>query len=100
MIVTDWTAWLRAVVGADSHQAVSSKLGMSPSTVGRWMRCGRVPAGGALAIARAYGADPVSALLASGHITLRDLQSGALQNAVSIAPTSLLVAELQRRSEV
>jgi len=48
-------------------------------------------------LARAYEADPVAGLLSAGYLTREDMMNGGLANAVHVAPTALLIAELHAR---
>lgn len=96
MLITDWRTWLATITDHPPH-VISEKIGKSPSTVGRWMRNDSIPAGGAIEIARAYNADPVASLVASGWIKLDDIANGGVRNAITLAPTSCLLDELRRR---
>nr|WP_278101117.1 hypothetical protein [Microbacterium proteolyticum] len=63
------------------------------------MRAGQIPADGAILIARAYGADPVLALLRTGWLHETDFTEGGLRSAVSVAPSSFLTEELHLRAQ-
>lgn len=52
-----------------------------------------------IAIARAYGADPIEGMIAAGLLIEADLAGGALRNAVRVAPTSFLTDELHQRAQ-
>lgn len=58
----------------------------------------RCPSHGVIAIARAYGVDPVDGLIAAGWITAADLANGGHRSAARRTPTVVLAAELHRRA--
>lgn len=96
-----WTRHLRSVAGRDNDTAIAEKVGISPSTVGRW-RAGTVDPKPrqVVAFARAYGQSPIASLIAAGYLAADDLGDelltvgGADLDAVS---TDALLAELQHR---
>lgn len=56
-------------------------------------------ADGVIAIARAYGADPIDGLVSAGLLTEGDLiGGGGLRNAVRHAPVTYLTEELHERA--
>lgn len=57
-----------------------------------------MPAEVVIHIARHFGGDPVEGLLAAGILTVDDLNSGGLRNAVRVSPTFYLTEELHERS--
>jgi hypothetical protein len=65
--------------------------------VARWIRHGVLEPNELLALARAYKADPIEGLLASGWLTMNDLRNGGMTYIISRAPTRMLVNELHKR---
>lgn len=65
----DWNAFLDRLPGSPNDNQISSASGVARSNVGRWRNDGQQPRPSqAVAVARAFGRNPLSALVASGHL--------------------------------
>jgi hypothetical protein len=95
--LTNLDDWVKTATGSASARAIAEKLHRSNTTVATWLRTGKMPCHVVIELARIYHADPVGGLLAAGYLNREDLMNGGLRNAVHIAPTALLVAELHSR---
>jgi transcriptional regulator with XRE-family HTH domain len=93
----EWDEWFERVTRGETQQQIGDRLGVSRSTVVRWMRHGVLEPNELLALARAYKADPLQGLLASGWLTMEDLRNGGMTYILSQTPTRLLVNELYKR---
>jgi hypothetical protein len=61
-----FATWFERVTNGASHRAAAAAVDMSNATVSRWFKIDQPPADGVVALARAYGADPIEALIAIG----------------------------------
>ncbi|MEZ3156840.1 hypothetical protein AB1K56_07895 [Microbacterium sp. BWR-S6Y] len=95
--MTMWRQWLDRATNRDSDREIARKTRLAHTTIGRWRNAGTAPAEGVIAIARAYGADPIEGLIFAGLLTEADLLNGGLRNAVRHAPTAYLTEELHER---
>jgi transcriptional regulator with XRE-family HTH domain len=95
--MTHWDSWLERATNGASARAIAAALGVSNSTVSNWARNEVIPAEGAVAIARAYDASPVAALIAAGYLTDDDLAGFEVITALRLATRLQLVEELFRR---
>ena len=93
----NWDDWFHRVTRGETQQQIGERLGVSRSTVARWMRHGVLEPNELLALARAYKADPIQGLLASGWLSMEDLKNGGMTYIISCAPTRMLVNELYKR---
>lgn len=98
--------WLKRVSGGASVLAVATRVGMDQSTLNRQMKA-TPPPETVVRIARAYGHDPVAALVEHGLLNLDDIEAGVdLTEAAHLAWLSddeggatdeVLLAEIGRR---
>lgn len=98
--MTTWTDWLRSTTNGASLRAIAASIGSagSPSSLQRWVNEEvRPPAEAVVAIARAYGADPLLGLVAAGYLDENDLAQNRTVAAVRDASTLQLTEELMRR---
>lgn len=95
----NWVAWLRSVAGANATtRNISDTTHSDYSTVWRWLEGQSTPsASTVIAVARAYRADPIGALIAAGYLTRADLELPSIDPRQ--LPTHVLIAEITRRSE-
>jgi ParB-like chromosome segregation protein Spo0J len=93
----DWETWFERVTRGETQQQIGDRLGVSRSTVARWVRHGVLEPNELLALARAYKTDPIEGLLASGWLTMDDMKNGGMTYIISCAPTRMLVNELYKR---
>lgn len=94
-----WSEWIRSVTDGASARQIAASIHRSHTSVASWVRTGDPPAEVVIQIARAYRADPVGGLIASGALTMDDLMP-YLRTALSHAPQTWLTDELHRRSRV
>lgn len=92
-----FTEWLARATAGETQTQIAERLGVSRATVARWARRSVLDPNTVLAIARAYNADPIQGLLASGWLEPGDLENGGMRYLISVTPTSTLVRELYRR---
>jgi hypothetical protein len=65
-----WAEFVRAVVGDESGKATSLRIGQSESAVSRWKTGQVIPMPReAVAFARAYGRNPLEALVAAEYLS-------------------------------
>lgn len=95
--VPSWQQWFDRATQGETQQQMADRLGVSRSTIARWMRHGVLEPNELLAFSRAYGADPIQGLLASGWLTMADLRNGGMTYIIGCAPTRMLVNELHKR---
>jgi len=95
--IPNWSTWFDRVTRDETQQQIGARLGVSRSTMARWMRHGVLEPNELLALARAYKADPIEGLLASGWLTMEDMKNGGMSYILSNAPTRMLVNELYKR---
>lgn len=98
LVMHKWDSWVDHVTNGASARAIAAAIGGSNTTVARWSREENVPAEGAVAVARAYGADPIEALCAAGYLTDDDLVGAEVVGGLRGATTLQLVEELLRRT--
>lgn len=92
-----WNEWLDHATEGETQIQIAERLGVSRATVARWVHRKVLEPNAVLAIARAYHADPIQGLLASGWLKPQDLNNGGMLYMVSYAPLRMLVNELHRR---
>jgi hypothetical protein len=98
--MTTWNDWLSRTTNGASLRAIAAAIGKpgATSTIQRWVNEGRASAEGTVAIARAYGADPLLGLVAAGYLDENDLAQNRTVGALREATTLQLTEELMRRS--
>lgn len=95
--VPNWNVWFDRVTQGETQEQIGARLGVSRSTVARRIRHGVLEPNELLTLARAYKADPLEGLLASGWLTMEDLKNGGMRYILKSAPTRMLVNELYDR---
>jgi transcriptional regulator with XRE-family HTH domain len=70
-----WTRHLEVTTHPDNDKTIASKVGVSPSTIGRW-RSGEIDPKPrqVVSLARAYNKSPLAALVAAGYLSAEDLE--------------------------
>lgn len=100
----DWNSYLDRLPGSPNDNQIAIASGVARSNVSRWRSEGQQPKPGqAVAVARAYGNHPLSALVAAGYLTNDDLD--AIFDGKTIAQimsiddfdTAFLATEVARR---
>lgn len=94
---------MAAATHPDNDKTIAEKIGVSPSTIGRW-RSGDVDPKPrqVVGLARAYGKAPLSALIAAGYLAPEDLEGDmvvSLASDLDEVSTSQLLEELSDRVE-
>ena len=92
-------AWLSEIVGSDSTNEIARRSGLTVSTVHRQRASGSFSPETMAAIARAYGANVLDALIAHGVLSATDVESGFALDALRDATDEQLVNEIARRLE-
>lgn len=93
---------MRATTHPDNDKTIAEKVGVSPSTIGRW-RSGEIDPKPrqVVALANAYGVDALSALVNAGYLTDEDVDLTITMAAdLDTISTYALIDELQRRMEL
>lgn len=95
---------MRATAGRVNDVQIAEQVGVSASTIGRW-RSGEIDPKPrqVVAFARAYGADPLVALVAAGYLdrdSLGERVTIAVPTDLDDVSTSALIEEVQRRLEL
>ena len=91
--------WYEKTVRDSSVNAVAAKAGLVQSTLSRQVRAEALTAETVVAIARAYGADVLDALVACGLITRDEIRAHGVKAALEDALEIELAAEVMRRAE-
>lgn len=100
----DWNSYLDRLPGTPNDNQIATAAGIARSNVGRWRSEGQQPKPAqAIAVARAFGSHPLSALVAAGHLTNDDVDAifdgKAIAQMMSIDDfdTAFLATEVARR---
>lgn len=98
-----WATFVKRHQNGEQQKEVAAKVGVDPSTVGRWLKGTTTPTPQqAVGFARSYGAHPVEALLASGYLAPEDVEGRFVIErtpALEAFSTRALVDELEERME-
>lgn len=99
-----WTRYLRATTESDNDITVAEKVGVSSSTIGRW-KDGKIDPKPrqVVALARAYGKNPLGALIAAGYLEQGDIEGEVhlgIPFALDAASTFELLEEVEKRVEL
>ena len=71
-----WADYLRAIADSAVGAHIAAKTGIAESTVSRWLSNTNPPKPRqAVAVARAYGTNPIDALVAAGYLDPGDVQT-------------------------
>ncbi|WP_193118476.1 helix-turn-helix domain-containing protein [Brachybacterium tyrofermentans] len=91
-----WIAWIRDISDHAPDRQVAAKIGIAPSTVGRWQDYPpKIDA--VVKLARAYGVPVADGLLASGYVQPGDLRTPRYERDLGRFTASELLAELAQR---
>jgi transcriptional regulator with XRE-family HTH domain len=71
--MNDWQQWVRTTTHGAATRSISGRLGVSHSTVARWIKNNSAPCGDIIRLARQYGADPIDGLIAARRLSEEDL---------------------------
>jgi transcriptional regulator with XRE-family HTH domain len=93
---------MRATTHPDNDKTIAKKVGVSPSTIGRWWSGEIDPKPRqVVALAKAYGASPLGALVNAGYVSAEDLDlTITMATDLDAVSTYALLDEIQRRMEL
>lgn len=97
-----WREWMRAKAGNDNQKTIAEKTDLDKGGISRWLSDteARPSAPSALKFARAYGANPVEALVVAGYLTGDEANlDTAIWSDPALIPTDVLLAEVARRAQ-
>lgn len=89
--------WYAALVGSDAVNAVAERAKLVQSTLNRQIRAGVLSVESVAAIARAYDADVLDALVIQGIITPEDIRRHGIRATLSMTSDLDIAAEVMRR---
>lgn len=95
MASTTWSEYVESAIHGDTPAAAARRINASRSTIVRWLDHGLPTPSQAVALARAYGRPPGSALVAAGYLTNEDLEGE--QYDIASVPDETLIDEVRRR---
>lgn len=90
--------WLASVTDGASVEAIAAAAGVSTRTVMRWGMRGVDPTS-VIRIARAFKADPVNGLIASGWLMRSDMSADMFRRVAKRIPAVVLMDEIRDRYE-
>lgn len=71
----EWARYVKYVIGSDDQTTAGARVGVSQTTIGRWLK-GKVPdAGHVAALAEEYDRDVLEAFVAAGLLTVNQAPS-------------------------
>lgn len=91
--------WYRSLVDEAAVNAVAEKSGLVQSTLSRQVRSGSLSHETVVAVARAYGADVLDALIITGLISPDDIRRHGVNKTLQAALDIELAAEIMRRAQ-
>ena len=97
MAETKWARWLYRLTGDLTERGVARRVGVTHTTVQRWVRSG-VPPSRAYELCVRFGGDPFEVMLLIGRIQPEDVQMLNWAAIVQYAPAAVLTAELHART--
>jgi hypothetical protein len=92
--MTRQSKWLETATNGSSAREIAAATQLPHTTVSRWIRSAAFPCSAVITIARAYNANVVDALVASGYITPEDRRAAADRAGVANATDQDLITEL------
>lgn len=91
-----WITWIRDISDHAPDRQVANRIGIAPSTVGRWQEYPpKVDA--VVKLAHAYGVPVADGLIAAGYVQAGDLRTPRYERDLSRFTASELLAELTHR---
>ena len=94
---TKWGTWLRAVTHQETERGIARVVGVSHTTVQRWIAAG-VPPSTVWEITLRFNADPIATLVVMGRIAPDQVRQLNLAAVVKYADADVLTAELHSRA--
>lgn len=100
--VSTWSEYVHDVTHGAPQREIAARTTLNQGTISRWLNDRHEQPGAAAVVilARAYGANVIEALVASGYITPEEAKLKA-RSRINLAdvPTSRLIRELDRRTK-
>jgi hypothetical protein len=93
-----WARWLRTVTGHQTARGIARAVGVSHTTVQRWISSG-VPPSTVWEITLRFKGDPIAALVVLGRVTPDQVSMLNLAAVMKYADVDLLTAELHSRAQ-
>jgi len=97
MGATKWARWLCALTHETTERGIAKRVGVSHTTVQRWVRSG-VPPSRAYQLCVLFNGDVLEVMTLLGRIQPQDVQSLNWAAIVQYAPAEVLTAELHART--
>ena len=94
---TKWARWLYKLTNESTERGVAKRVGVTHTSVQRWVRSG-VPPSRAYELCVRFKGDPFEVMLLIGRIQPHDVQMLNWAAIVQYAPASVLTAELHTRT--
>lgn len=94
-LAPSWEDWVNKITSGATQAEIGNRLGVSRATATRWSK--RNEPNYVIALAQAYGADPVVALLVSGLLTDDDITMECQERVLKRMTTQQLVEALCER---
>ena len=91
--------WFQNLTAGDSINAAAKRAVLEQGTLNRQLKRGMIPAESVIALARAYGVNPVQALVDTGYLTKDEATGEVHVINWSELPDTDLLRELLRRAE-
>lgn len=95
---TRWAGWLKRTTRADTSRDIAARVGVSHTTVLRWMRSG-IPPDYVFAIGLRFGADLYETVIDMGWAEANELSEVGWDQVLRHVPLNQLTAEVHRRAE-
>lgn len=94
---TKWLRWLRTVTRVHTQREIARKVGVSHTTVQRWVANGVQPDTVWQLVVR-FNADPIQALVVLGRLEPDQVQHINWARVAEYMPTTVLTEELHKRA--
>ena len=94
---TEWGRWLTRLTGETSERAIAKRVGVSHTTIQRWVKSG-VPPSQAWGLVVRFKGDPIEVIVLLGKIQPSDVQRLNWDAVVKYAPARVLTEELHERT--
>lgn len=89
--------WYEATTGGASVNAVAARAGLVQTTLARQLRADALSPESIVAVARAYSADVIGALIVAGVITDEDVRRHGVRLTFKAATDAEIAAEVMKR---
>lgn len=96
---TKWLRWLRTVTRAHTQRDIARKVGVSHTTVQRWVANGIQPDTVWQLVVR-FQSDPIQALVVLGRLEPDQVPQIAWTKVAEYMPTWVMAEEIARRSKI